>query len=150
MIPESDLKDNLRGRFDEPVRVTIEEEVTPFVMDPIETLHNTEIISEREGIRSELQVHSEKSDEQISKITWMSFVLDKVAYIDWIEVAESRQRDGIGSTIRNEVLEDLRLNTPISKVYTKPMTEAGKGLVQSQGFTPDPVLSNGNWHSLSF
>jgi GNAT superfamily N-acetyltransferase len=132
---------------DTTLSVRVERRVANLPIKPVSTLCESGVISEQRGIETEIHVHC-GSEPRLAKLTYMSFTYDQIAYIDWIEVRADRQREGIGSELRETILRDLR-DRGVRTVYSKAMSKSGEELMRTQGFSPSTVPHGDRWYSFT-
>jgi len=76
------------------------------------------------------------SENEIARIEWIISAGSGYVYMHWIEVSDEFQNQGIGSTLRQTVLDELRSDPRLSHAISEAHSKEGKGLITSQDFKP--------------
>lgn len=98
-------------------------------------LFDNHLIPSQQGLYMEITVQNENKDN-VFEIEWAVF--DNVAYIHWIKIKEKYRRQGISSTVRNDVIKWI-FSYGCNEIFTLPSTAAGESLARSQGFSKTDI-----------
>jgi GNAT superfamily N-acetyltransferase len=102
-----------------------------------------DILENKYGKLNILSITHTDTNTEIACIEWAHFPTHRIGYIHWTHVHENYRQQGIGSTIRQTVVDTLA--SKVSHIYTEGYSELGIKLITSQDFEEIELDHIGRW-----
>lgn len=99
---------------------------------PAEDLRDAGVVSDTAVAQHRITLIS--NDEPLARIDFIISQQDPVAYIQNIEIAERVQNNGIGSSLRSNVVSNL--SQRVDRIYSYPTNEQITHIAVQQDFEP--------------
>lgn len=137
---EEAVADHLQPHISEQIAVEHSKSEEFVDWENLTLLSKTDLIETLYVHRQKITVHpkgeTKSRENEIARMEWARESNSSVVYFHWVWVKDGYRQQGVGSTIRQSVIDHYADVPGVSYIVTEAFSPSGKGLITSQEFKP--------------